>query len=82
MSNGEYPEAEGSGPSSFFLGLLTGLVLGGIAVMLYAPRSGPETQNLLRDEVNKTQQMLQNWSNDIKQRADGFAEAIRFGAER
>ena len=66
----------------FFLGFLTGMVIAGAAVMLYAPKSGPETRNLLRDEVMKTQQMLQSWAEDVKQRAEEISQIIRFGTEK
>lgn len=70
------------GTGGFFLGLVTGLLVGGVAVMLYAPKSGPDTRSMLRDEYNKTQQMLQNWANDIRDRANEFSQIIRFRTEQ
>lgn len=70
------------GSGGFIMGLATGLVIGGIAVMLYAPKSGPETRNLFREEYDKTQQMLQCWANDIRTRAEEISRIIRFRGEQ
>ncbi len=79
MNNGAKSNGtSGSGIGGVFLGILIGAVAGGIAVMLYAPKSGPQTRALLKEEVDETQKMLQSWANDIKTRADRFAEVIRF----
>ncbi len=73
--------SKATGTGGFFLGLLTGLVLGGIAVMLYAPKSGPETRGLLKDEVTRTQEMLQSWAEDVRTRANEISQIVRFSAE-
>lgn len=75
-------ETGGSGVSGFFMGFLTGMLITGVAVLLYAPKSGPETRNLLKEEVEKTQQMFQCWANDVKQRADEVSQIIRFSTEK
>jgi gas vesicle protein len=62
------------------LGILIGVVAGGVAVMLYAPKTGPQTREILKDEVEKTQHMLQSWSNDIRQRVDEFGQILRFSS--
>jgi gas vesicle protein len=71
-----------SGVGGFFLGFMTGVLIAGAAVLLYAPKSGPETRNLLKEEVDKTQQMFQCWANDVRQRADEVSQIIRFSAEK
>ncbi len=63
------------------MGILIGAVAGGIAVMLYAPKSGPQTRALLKEEVDETQKMLQNWANDLRVRADRFSQIIRYTTE-
>ncbi len=72
----------GTGVGGLFLGLLIGAVAGGIAVLLYAPKSGPATRTLLKEELDETQKMFQNWSNDLQERVDRFSQIIRFKAER
>jgi len=81
MENDTGTARSGGGPGGFFLGLLTGLVLGGVAVMLYAPKSGQETRSLLKDEIIRTQQMLQSWAEDIRMRSNELSQIIRFGTE-
>ena len=72
----------GAGIGGLFLGVVIGAVAGGVAVLLYAPKSGPETRALLRDEVNETQRMLQDWSDELQERVNRFSQIIRFRAER
>lgn len=78
MSNGARTGGEVMpGVSGFMLGLLVGSVVAGIAALLYAPRSGQETRERLKDEVNETQQMFQTWMNDLKQRTDSISQIFR-----
>ncbi len=82
MDNGAKSNGStGSGIGGVFLGILIGAVAGGIAVMLYAPKSGPQTRALLKEEVDETQKMLQNWANDLRVRADRFSQIIRYTTE-
>lgn len=62
----------------FFAGLLTGIVLAGVYTLLYAPKSGQETRDLLKNEVNETQKMLQDWSFDVRERLNKLSQIIRF----
>jgi gas vesicle protein len=70
------------GAGSFFLGVLTGIAVAGVLTLLYAPKSGPETRSLLKDEYNETQRMLQRWSDDIRDRINRFGQIIRFSASQ
>lgn len=70
------------GVGSFFLGVLTGIAIAGVITLLYAPKSGPETRNLLKDECNETQLMLQRWSNDIRERINRLGQILRFSASQ
>ncbi len=82
MNNTSFGTGPGNpGAGGFVLGLLTGMVIGGAAVMLYAPKSGAETRAQLKDEFNKIQQMLQGWANDIRARADEFNQIIKCRTE-
>jgi gas vesicle protein len=60
---------------------MVGVIAGGIAVLLYAPKSGREMREMLKDELNETQCMFQNWSNDLNERVNRFGEIVRFKAE-
>ncbi len=70
------------GTGSFFLGVLAGIAVAGALVLLYAPKSGPETRRMLRDEYYDTQQMLQNWSRDVRERIDRLGQIIRFSSSQ
>lgn len=70
-----------SGVGGFFLGFLTGALVAGVAVMLYSPKAGTQTRSQLRDELDKTQTMLQHWAEDVRQRANEFSRIISFREE-
>jgi gas vesicle protein len=70
-----------SGVGGFFLGFLTGALIAGAAVMLYSPKAGTQTRSQLREELDKTQVMLQHWAEDIRQRANEFSRIISFREE-
>ena len=72
----------GSCTGGLMIGILIGAVAAGVAVLLYAPKSGPETRALLRDEVNETQKMFQCWADELKERANRFSQIIQFKGER
>lgn len=55
---------------SFFLGLVVGAVLGGIAAALLVPRSGPE----LREEISERGLELTDRTEEAVQRAQQVAQ--------
>ncbi len=65
------------GVSGFMLGLLLGAVVAGAVALLYAPRSGQELRNRFKEEANETQQMINTWMNDVKQRAESISQTFR-----
>jgi len=50
MDNGT-SSGGGMNISSFFLGVLAGAVVGGVAAVLLTPKSGPETREMLRSRM-------------------------------
>jgi gas vesicle protein len=68
------------GVGGFFIGFLTGIAVAGVLGLLYAPKSGQETRNSLKNEFDETQRMFQNWGNDVRERVDSFGRVIRFNA--
>jgi gas vesicle protein len=44
----------------FGVGLLAGVVIGGVIALLYAPRSGKETRQLIKDKVTRVPRNEQN----------------------
>lgn len=71
-----------SGIGMFFIGLLTGVVIGGITTVLLSPKSGQETRTLIRDKAKETQHMIQSRANDLKEKVSGIGGAMRSRAEK
>ncbi len=67
-----------TGVGGFFLGVLTGVAVAGALTLLYAPKSGKDTREMLKNEYYETQRMLQNWSNDVRERMNHLGQIIRF----
>jgi gas vesicle protein len=82
MDGRDNPDGKESSGGRFFLGFLIGMMVAGTAVLLYAPKSGPETRNLLQEEMDKIEQMLRSWSDDIRQRGKELSQIINFGPQR
>ena len=54
----------------FGVGLLAGAVIGGVIALLYAPRSGKETRELIKDKVTGA-------VDAIKEKTTGAVHAIK-----
>lgn len=79
----EYIETRrGISLGSLFLGILIGAVAGGVATLLLAPKSGPETRALLRGKAIETQQMLQSRVRDVTERVSRVGQCITSGGEK
>jgi gas vesicle protein len=59
-----------NGLSSFLLGLGVGVGLG----MLFAPKSGPETRNLIKTKAGEGTDYLKQRGSDIKQTASEWVD--------
>jgi gas vesicle protein len=71
-----------NGTGGILLGILTGAVVAGVAVLMVAPRTGKETRDLLRGKVNSTRQMIQGRVQDAKEKVSQIRRSMRSGAER
>jgi len=58
--------------AGFGLGLLTGAVIGGVIALLYAPKSGKVTRQLLKDAVEEVADTVKETASDV---ADTVREA-------
>lgn len=78
-----YPEVQdaekkaGFAIGGFLLGMLAGAVVGGVAVLLLAPRSGKETRDIIMGKVSETQQMLQEQASNVKEKVTKARDAMR-----
>ena len=60
-----------------FLWFLAGLGLGGIAGILYAPRSGSETREALRSKAEEGREFVRERARQAREQANGWADRGR-----
>ena len=81
-----------SSTGSFVVGLLTGMMIGAIAALLMAERTGDQTRRLIsdtaedvahqaEDTVNQARQRADEAVSDVKQRAQTIAEDAKTEAK-
>ena len=64
----------------FGIGLVTGVVIGGVIALLYAPKSGKETRQLIKDKVTEVVDTAKDETGDVIDTvADAVSEASRKG---
>jgi gas vesicle protein len=76
MNNGTEPAGSsrlGAGP--FFLGVLIGAVIGGVAALMLAPKSGAETREMIRNRYNQMSEVVRNSAQDVKNNIQGMKES-------
>jgi gas vesicle protein len=71
----------GSGIGMLFLGVGIGAIAGGLAALLLTPRSGKETQDILKGRAKQTGQMLQSRLSDVKEKFGQMGQNMRSSAE-
>jgi gas vesicle protein len=62
--------------SSFLTGLLAGAAIGGIIALLYAPKSGKETRDDIRNKFSELEQELEKLKDQAKQKTGKVKEDI------
>jgi len=73
--DGEKTAAFGVG--TFFLGILAGAVIGGVAALLMAPKSGPETRDMLKDRFSQMKEIVRSKTKEAQEHAQGAAEEMQ-----
>jgi gas vesicle protein len=65
----------------FGIGLLTGAVIGGVLALLYAPKTGKETRQLIKDKatevVDAVKEKTSGVINAVKEKPTGTVNAIK-----
>jgi len=56
---GEANSSRSSAVGGFFLGMLVGAVVGGVTALLFAPKSGAETREMLKKRLVKMKEEAQ-----------------------
>ena len=77
----ETREAAGAGIGGMFMGILIGAVIGGVAALLLAPKSGKETRDIIRGKAVEAQQVVQSKVEDVKGKVSHMKETMRSKAE-
>jgi gas vesicle protein len=73
----EYEESEDSNGGGFISGLFIGAVLGALAAILYAPKSGNETRQQLKGMADQQKENLKNQWEQTKTKASETADAFK-----
>ncbi len=66
--------------AGFGIGLVTGVVIGGVIALLYAPKSGKETRQLIKDKVIEAVDTVREETSGVMDMVkDAASEASRRG---
>ena len=68
---------EKCGSGGIFLALLAGGLIGAGFALLYAPAAGADTRRKIRDMAEDVKERSEKWTNEIKQKMEGFVEEER-----
>ena len=65
----------------FGIGLLTGAVIGGVIALLYAPKTGKETRQMIKDKaasvVDAVRGKTSEVADEVKEKTTGIVNAIK-----
>ena len=65
----------------FGIGLLTGAVIGGVIALLYAPKTGKETRQMIKDKTTEVVDAVKGKATEVmdavKEKASGTVHAIK-----
>jgi gas vesicle protein len=66
-----------NGAGKFLGGILIGGTIGAAIALLYAPRSGKETRQLLRKSADDLPKIAEEFSSNVQMQADRFTETAQ-----
>jgi gas vesicle protein len=79
---GTYTEAHnGNGAGTFFKGLVLGGLAGAGLAILFAPRSGQETRDLIAHKSDELRGRVAETASETRAQINGFAQRARLQAE-
>jgi gas vesicle protein len=65
----------------FGIGLLTGAVIGGVIALLYAPKTGKETRQMIKDKASSVVDAVRGKStevaDEVKEKTTGVVNALK-----
>lgn len=74
---GEYVEREPGNAAVIIASLLIGVGVGAIISLLFAPKSGQETRQLLRRQYDNAMRGLNQQTGNLRRRGAGIVDATR-----
>ncbi len=66
--------------AGFGIGLVTGVIIGGVIALLYAPKSGNETREMLKSKAKETRDTAVEIADHVKDLATETVDKAREGA--
>jgi gas vesicle protein len=63
-NRGSVAGAAGAGVGGIFIGILIGAALGGIAALLFAPQSGTDTRDMIRNRYGQMKDVIRGTAQD------------------
>jgi gas vesicle protein len=61
----------------FGFGLLTGAVIGGVLALLYAPKSGKETRQLIKDKTSGVLDTVKDAASEANRKGQAAVHALK-----
>ncbi len=75
MDNGiSAGKAGGIGVGSFFIGMMVGAVVGGVAALFLAPMRGAETRDMVTSRFNQMKDVVRSSASDVQKTAQAMKE--------
>lgn len=62
--------------SSFLTGLLTGAVIGGVIALLYAPKSGRETRDQIKEKLSDLEKEFETLKGKAAQKSENIKKDL------
>jgi gas vesicle protein len=80
MDNGSSAAgAAGAGMGGFFMGMLTGLIVGGVVTLLFAPQPGTQTREMIRNRFGQIKGAFRGSAQDVSEMGEKTAEQVKQG---
>ncbi len=71
----------GAGMGGILMGLLIGAFVGGVVALLFAPQTGSQTREMIRNRAGQIGDAFRGISQDIRRTAEKPGEQMRHSAE-
>jgi gas vesicle protein len=61
----------------FGMGLLVGAVIGGVVALLYAPKTGTETRQMIKDKATEVVDAVRDAGSEVSRRGQATVNALK-----